>query len=108
LQSSFDQQEGEIDFDREVRKITGPVEEALRVGNNEAKQIIDTVEQRQSPFFSYNAFKSFLCFISGVGAGEEGGGELRALTRQPSSPSSLCSMCRSTTSLRPSSSTYPT
>lgn len=46
----FDQQEGDIDFDREVRKITGSVEEALKVANNDEKrldEIIDTVQQRR-------------------------------------------------------------
>ena len=53
LQSSFAQQEGDIDFDREVRKITGSVEEALKVANDDDEQqdqIIDTVQQRQKQF----------------------------------------------------------
>ena len=45
--SSSAQQEGNIDFDREVRKITGSVEQALK----DEDEIIDTVQQRHSLAF---------------------------------------------------------
>ena len=45
--SSSAQQEGNIDFDREVRKITGSVEQALK----DEDEIIDTVQQRHSLSF---------------------------------------------------------
>ena len=63
LQSLLDQREGDIDFDREVRKITGSAEEAaLKTLPNE--EAIDTVQQqRQSLFILINAFASFLCFV---------------------------------------------
>lgn len=60
----FDQQEGNIDFDREVRKITGSVEQALK----DEDEIIDTVQQRRggrgrSPSFDEAAFISQLTLL---------------------------------------------